>query len=216
MSIALLGAAGRIGSQILNEALTRGHEVTALVRSPDRLAPRPGLSQRVVDAYDAASLAAALRGHDAFISAFSPDPAEPFEGKPERLRQAHKAILDGVRQAGVARVLLVGGVGSLWAAPGIRVVDSEEYGTANRGPTLANIDILEGLRADGQDLAWTYFSPPRKIEGGERTGVFRLGHDDLLRNAQGESRISREDFAVAVIDELERGAHIRQRLTAAY
>ncbi|HZU64656.1 MAG TPA: NAD(P)H-binding protein [Novosphingobium sp.] len=215
-TIALLGAAGRIGSEIREEALRRGHQVTALVRHPGRLPPAPGLTESVVDAYDAAALATAIAGHDALVSAFSPDPAEPFETKPARLREAHKAILDGARRAGVARVILVGGVGSLWAAPGLRVVDSAEYGTANRGPTLANIEILQGLIDAGGDLEWSYVSPPRRIEAGARTGLFRLGSDDLLRDADGESRISRADFAIAVIDELEQRAHIRQRFTAAY
>lgn len=214
--VALLGAAGRIGAEILEEALRRGHEVTAVVRSEGRIEERPGLKVVVADAYDADSLAAALAGEDAFISAFSPDPGEPFEGKPARLRQAHEAIFAGVRKAGVRRVIVVGGVGSLWAEPGVLVVDSEEYGNHNAGPTRANIEILNGLRESGHDLDWTYVSPPRKIEAGERTGVFRLGQDDLLRDAEGVSRISRADFAIAVIDELEKNQHVQRRFTAAY
>lgn len=214
--IALLGAAGRIGAEIREEALSRGHEVTAVVRTPGRIEEGPGLRVAVADAYDADSLAPALAGHDAFISAFSPDPNEPFEGKPERLRESHEAILAGIRKAGIRRTILVGGVGSLWAEPGVRVVESEEYGTANRGPTLANIAILNGLVENGEDLDWTYVSPPRRIEAGERTGVFRLGQDDLLRDADGVSRISRADFAIAVIDELENNKHIQRRFTAAY
>ncbi|WP_206239189.1 NAD(P)-dependent oxidoreductase [Novosphingobium terrae] len=215
-SIALLGAAGRIGSAIREEALARGHQVTALVRSAGRVDPAPDLTELVVDAYDAASVARGVAGHDAVISAFSPDPNEPFESKPERLRQAHAAILDGVRKGGVKRLILVGGVGSLWAEPGVLVVESEEYGTANRGPTLANIAILDGLKTHGHDLDWTYVSPPRRIEAGERTGVFRLGQDDLLRDAEGISRISRADFAIALLDELEANAFIQRRFTVAY
>jgi uncharacterized protein len=154
MTIALLGAAGRIGAEILEEALRRGHEVVAVVRSPGRIEERPGLKVVVADAYDANGLAAAISGYDAFISAFSPDPNEPFEGKPERLRQSHEAILTAVRRAEIGRVILVGGVGSLWAEPGVLVVDSEEYGNHNAGPTRANLTILEGLRADGGDLDW--------------------------------------------------------------
>lgn len=217
-TIALLGAAGRIGSEIREEALRRGHQVTAVVRSAGRLTPAPGLRIVTADAYDARSLAGAIAGHDVFISAFSPDPAEPFEGKPDRLRQSHDAILAGVRQAGVKRVLLVGGVGSLFAAPGSTqlVVESEEYGTANHGPTWANIEILKGLKANGDDLDWTYVSPPRRIEAGERTGVFRLGEDTLLRDADGVSRISRADFAIALLDEVANGQFIGRRFTVAY
>ncbi|MCE7796142.1 NAD(P)H-binding protein [Sphingobium sufflavum] len=216
MSIALLGAAGRIGSEIRQEALRRGHDVTAIVRTPGRIEAADGLSEAVADAYDADSIAAALAGQEALISAFSPDPSEPIEGKPERLRQSHAAILAGARKAGVKRVILVGGVGSLWAAPGLLVVDSPEYPQANRGHTLANIEILRGLREEGDDLDWTYVSPPRRIEAGERTGIFRLSKNDLLRDDAGESRISRADFAIAVIDELEKGAHVRGRFTVAY
>jgi putative NADH-flavin reductase len=214
--IALLGAAGRIGAEIREEALRRGHRVTALVRGAGRIALADKLDEAVVDAYDAGSIARAVAEHDAFISAFSPDPAEPAEGKPERLRQAHAAILAGVRQAGVKRVILVGGVGSLWAQEGVLVVDSEEYGTANRGPTLANLEIFNGLKADGNDLDWTYVSPPRRIEAGERTGVFRLGEDHLLRDEQGVSRISRADFAIALLDALENNAFVQKRFTVAY
>lgn len=215
-TIALLGAAGRIGSEIREEALRRGHKVTALVRGPGRVETAPGLGVAVADAYDPGSLARGMAWHDVFISAFSPDPGEPPAGKPDRLRQSHTAILEAVRQAGVKRVLLVGGVGSLWAEPGVLVVDSEEYGNANRGPTLANLEVLDGLKADGHDLDWTYISPPRRIEAGERTGVFRLGQDDLLRDADGVSRISRADFAIAVLDELDRNAFVRRRFTVAY
>lgn len=216
--IALLGAAGRIGSEIREEALRRGHEVTALVRSEGRIAPATNLETRIVDAYDAGSVANALAGHDIFISAFSPDPDEAFEGKPDRLRQAHAAILDGVRRAGVKRVILVGGVGSLRASADtdVLVVDSEEYGTSNRGPTLANLEILSGLKNGNDDLDWTYVSPPRRIEAGERTGIFRIAEDHLLRDADGVSRISRADFAIAILDELEKNAFVRARFTVAY
>jgi hypothetical protein len=214
--IALLGAAGRIGQEIREEALRRGHAVTALVRTPGRVADTTNVEEAVVDAYDAASIAAAVAGHDVFISAFSPDPGEPIEGKPQRLHQAHAAILAGVRSSGVTRAILVGGVGSLWAAPGVLVVDSPEYPQQNRGHTLANIAILQDLRDHGGDLDWTYVSPPRRIEAGERTGVFRLGQDDLLRDAEGESRISRADFAIAVLDEVEQAAHTLGRFTVAY
>ncbi|PNU05532.1 NAD(P)-dependent oxidoreductase [Novosphingobium guangzhouense] len=214
--IALLGAAGRIGAELREEALLRGHQVTALVRTVGRVAPQPDLEEKVVDAYDASSVAAGATGHDVFISAFSPDPSEPLEGKPQRLREAHKAILDGVRQGGVKRAILVGGVGSLWASPGVLVVDSPEYPQQYRPHTLANIAILQGLVEEAGDLDWTYVSPPRRIEAGERTGVFRLGTDQLLRDPQGESHISRADFAIAVLDEVAKAAHVRRRFTVAY
>ena len=214
--LALLGATGNIGAEIRKEALARGHQVTAIVRSKSRLAEEPNLSVVEGDAYDEAGLSAIIAGHDVFISAFSPDRGEPLEGKPDRLRQSHRAIVAAARSSKVKRFLLVGGVGSLWAAPDVLVVESQEYGHANRGPTLANKEILDELRQDQTGLVWTYVSPPRIIEAGDRTGKFRIGQDDLLRDPDGVSRISRADFAIAILDELERAAQLRRRFTVAY
>jgi putative NADH-flavin reductase len=216
MKIALLGATGNIGAEIRKEALARGHQVTAIVRSPGRLGAEPNLSIVTGDAYDAPGLTELLQGHDVFVSSFSPDRSEPFEGKPERLRQSHRAIVAAAAASKVGRFILVGGVGSLWHSPGVLVVDSAEYGTANRGPTLANKEILDWLKADSSGLNWTYVSPPRIIEAGERTGHFRLGLDDLLRDDKGVARITRADFAIAIIDEVEKPAHVRRRFTVAY
>jgi putative NADH-flavin reductase len=216
MKIVLLGATGNVGAEIRKEALARGHHVTALVRSASRLAEAQNLSVVVADAYDSDGLSRAVSGHDVFVSAFSTDRAEPFEGNPDRLRQAHRAIIDAAARSGVKRLVLVGGVGSLWYSPGVLVVDSPEYGQANRGPTLANKEILDGLIADGRGLDWAYISPPRIIEAGERTGKFRLGSDELLRDENGVSRITRADFAVALIDEVEHPKHVRRRFTVAY
>lgn len=216
MKIALLGAAGNIGAEIRQEALRRGHQVTAIVRTATRIPLEANLFVAVGDAYDEGGIAEIVSGHDAFVSAFSPDRSEPLAGKPDRLRQSHKAIIGGAQRSGVKRLVLVGGVGSLWAKPGVLVVDSDEYPLENRGPTLANAEILNGLSKSDNGLDWTYVSPPRRIEAGERTGRFRLGLDDLLRDENGESRISRADFAIAIIDELEKPAHLRRRFTVAY
>lgn len=216
MKIALLGAAGRIGSEIREEALRRGHEVTAIVRSTGRLEEKPGLAVVVADAYDAASLASAIAGHDVFVSAFSPDPAEPLKGKPARLKQAHAAILDGVRASGVRRVLLVGGQGSLWTSPGVLVIDAPDYPAEKRPHSVANVEIYRDLAIHHNDLDWTYVSPPGRIDAGERTGTFRTALDEFLRDENGVSFISRADFAIAIVDELENEAHIRRRFTVAY
>jgi putative NADH-flavin reductase len=216
IKLALLGATGNLGTEIRKEALARGHQVTAIVRSQSRLAAQANLSVVAGDAYDETGLVGVLRGHDAFISAFSPDRAEPIEDKPNRLRQSHRAIIGAAKRSGVKRFILVGGVGSLWYAPGVLVVDAPEYGHANRGPTLANKEILEWLKTEDHGLDWTYISPPRIIEAGERTGHFRLGLDDLVRDDKGLSRISRADFAIAAVDELENPAHLRKRFTIAY
>jgi uncharacterized protein len=216
MKIALLGAAGNIGTEIRKEALGRGHRVTAIVRTASRLAEELDQSVVVGDAYDRDGLSRIVSGHDAFISAFSPDRSEPLENKPLRLREAHRSIIGAAQASRVKRFILVGGVGSLWYEPGVLVVDSPGYPQTNRANTLANIEILNRLREDDHGLDWTYVSPPRVIEAGERTGRFRMGRDDLLRDENSVSRISRADFALAVIDELEKPAHIRGRFTVGY
>jgi len=217
MSIALLGGGGNIGREILAEALARGHEVTALLRDPARLAPRERLKTVLANAYDEDQLVRAIEGHDVFISSFSPDRGgRPQEEVAVLVERAHEAIIGAARRAGIGRFILVGGVGSLKLPSGEDVVDGPGYAENNRLPTLANREILRRLQQDGTGLAWTYVSPPRSIVEGERTGRFRLSHDDLLVNTAGESRISRADFAIAILDELEKRAHIRRRFTAAY
>lgn len=216
MSIVVFGASGNIGSNIRKEALSRGHRVTAVTRSSDlELAERlTALKADISDPDDVAKIAA---GHDAVISAYSPGlRRHSAEAAAELIRKAHEALLAGVKLAGVRRIIIVGGVGSLEASPGVDVVDSDFYPVEHKAHTLRNREILRSLKRGEHDLDWTYVSPPLSIKAGERTGKFRLGEDRLLRDEAGESRISEADFAIAILDELDKGQFIRRRFTAAY
>ncbi|PSS59927.1 NAD(P)-dependent oxidoreductase [Ensifer sp. NM-2] len=216
MSIVVFGASGNIGSNIRREALSRGRRVTAVTRSTD-IEPEERLTLRKADIADASAVASIVKGHDAVISAYSPGlRRHSAEEAAELIRDAHAALFVGVKQAGVRRIIIVGGVGSLEASPGVDVVDSDFYPVEHKAHTLRNREILRSLKRGEHDLDWTYVSPPLSIKAGERTGTYRLGEDWLLRDEAGESRISEADFAIAILDELDQGQFIRRRFTAAY
>ncbi|NRP20725.1 hypothetical protein LPJGGPFB_03984 [Ensifer adhaerens] len=216
MSIVVFGASGNIGSNIRKEALSRGRRVTAVTRSTD-IEPEEGLTLHKADIADVGEVAKIVAGHDAVISAYSPGlRRHSAEDAAELIRDAHASLLAGVKQAGVRRIIIVGGVGSLEASPGVDVVDSDFYPAEHKAHTLRNREILRSLKRGEHDLDWTYVSPPLSIKAGERTGTFRLGEDRLLRNEAGESSISEADFAIAILDELEKGQFIGRRFTAAY
>jgi len=211
MKIALFGASGTIGSRIAREALQRGHEVTAVSRDPAKLAlVHPKLHKVQGDALDPASVTAAVLGQDAVISAFGPG----HHGDPQDVVKAAKALVAGVKLGGVKRLLVVGGAGGLEVKPGLQLVDTREFPAAWKPIALAHRDALAAYR--GADLDWTYLAPAALIQPGERTGSYRTGGDALLTDAKGESRISAEDFAAAMLDELEHPRHRRARFTAAY
>jgi putative NADH-flavin reductase len=201
MKILVFGATGMIGQRIVAELTRRGHEVTGVSRSGG---PVKG------DVHDAATLA---KGHDAVVSAISPprDGTEP-EGP---FLDANRALIEGVREAGVRRLIVVGGAGSLKVAPDLDLVDTPEFPDIYKKEALAQRSAL-GLFFPVEDLDWTYISPAAEIAPGDRTGVYRIGHDYLLTDAEGRSFITAEDYAVAVADELDNGAHPRQRITVAY
>ncbi|MEU1162484.1 NAD(P)H-binding protein [Streptomyces sp. NPDC005921] len=206
MKILLIGATGMIGSRIAAEASARGHEVTAATRSG-----RTGIT---LDVTDPGRVAEAAAGHDAAVSAVSPprdgsNPAAP-------LLAAYRSLLDGLRTADVRRLLVVGGAGSLRTASGQDRVDTPDFPVIYKAESLAQREVLRLLRADADDLDWTYVSPADEIAPGERTGTFQLGRDDLLTAEDGSSFISAEDYAVAVVDELENRYAIRRRITLAY
>lgn len=216
MKIALYGATGAIGQRILREALQCGHRVTAIARDPSRItAQNTGLTTVAGNVRDAQSVAAIVQGHDAVVSAVGPQHGGAGEDATLFVEAAH-ALIAGLTQAGVKRLVVVGGAGSLEVAPGVRVVDSPEFPAAWKGDALAQADALNVYRTEGSALDWTYFSPAALIQPGERTGHYRLGGDQLLTDAEGQSRISMEDYAAALVSELENPQHIRQRLTIAY
>jgi len=217
LAIVVFGATGNIGSKILIEALTRDLQVTAVSTGRSDPEPRQNLTVVRGDIQVEAEVAKIASGHEAVISAFSPGLSRfPPEHAAVLIDSAHRSLLAGVKRSEVKRLIIVGGVGSLEASPGIDVVDSDFYPKEHRPHTLRNREILRGLRRDEHELEWTYASPPLHIGPGLRTQKFRLGENHLLRDAAGESRISEEDFAVAILDELASRRFVRQRFTAAY
>lgn len=202
MKIALIGASGNIGSRILSELVRRGHKVTAIARNPDRIVPAAGVTARQGDVFDGDGMATLLAGHDAAISAVHFLDSDP------------RTLVEAVRASGVPRYLVVGGAGSLEVAPGVALVSTPEFPAAYKAEATRGGEFLALLRGT-DDLDWTFLSPSAVIFPGERTGRFRLGGDQLLVGDQG-SRISMEDYAVALVDELETPAHPRRRFTVGY
>ena len=213
MKVALLGATGFVGSALLKEALDRGHIVTAIVRHPEKLEKREGLTAKTGDVYDTNSLATLIQGNDAVISAFNPGWKNPNLYADQVRGTA--SIIAAIKKAGIKRVLWVGGAGGLEVRPGVRVVDSPDLPSWVRPGSLATIDALDQLRNE-PELEWSYLAPSADLKAGKRSGKFRLGSDELLVDATGKSEISVQDYAVAMIDELERPAHVRRRFTVGY
>ncbi|MFJ3723564.1 NAD(P)-dependent oxidoreductase [Streptomyces sp. NPDC090045] len=216
--IALFGATGTIGTQVLREARRRGHEVTAVVRDPSKLADPGGGTTAVVrgDVLDAASVAGAVAGHDVVISAFGPG-----SGDPSVLVTAAKSLIGGVRSLGTGtprpRVVVVGGAGSLRTPGGPLVWDRAGIPASVLALMHAHGDALDFLRTvPVEEVHWTCLSPAAQIAPGERTGTYRLAIDDLVVDDEGLSRISTEDFAVALLDEIELDAHAGRRFTLGY
>ena len=212
MKFALFGAGGRVGRAITTEALQRGHFVTGITRSgtlPELAHFR--LTAVKGDARDPAAVRALVGGHDAVASAIGPGPTE----EPNDLLVAARALIDGTRKAGLRRLVVVGGAGSLEVAGGGRRVDQAEFPAASRPVALAHAEALAAFRVV-DDLAWTVVSPSDRFEAGERTGRFRTGGDQMLVDAAGVSRISFPDFAIAFVDELGRGGHPHHRITVGY
>lgn len=202
--IAIVGVTGRVGSRLARELLARGHRVTGIARNTADVPPQAGLSLQSADASRSESLAPVLAGHDVVIS------AARFDGGPNA-----QVIVDAVRAAGVPRLLVVGGAGSLEVAPGVALIDTPEFPEAYRAEAAAGRAFLQALR-EVADLDWTFVSPAAVFEPGERTGVFRVGGDSLPVDAQGHSAISMEDYAIAFADEIEHPAHSRQRISVGY
>jgi len=208
MNVVLYGATGMIGSRILNELTSRGHKVTAAVRDPSRVPNEPGVKAVKGDVLNAAEVAEVVKGADAVISAYNPLP------NAELIVDATKSLIAGLKQAGVKRFIEVGGAGSLFVAPNLRLIEAPNFPAEYRQIALTHADALEVIRQS--DLDWTYFSPAAFIQPGKRTGKFRLGDDMLIADDNGNSSISAEDYAIALVDELESPKHIRKRFTIGY
>ncbi|WP_410613639.1 NAD(P)-dependent oxidoreductase [Amycolatopsis sp. lyj-109] len=209
MRITVFGAAGAIGRRVVAEALARGHEVTAVVRDPRRAADLPAeAAVRPGDAANPEDVAAFARGQDLVITATRPAP-----GRESELVDTTRSLLAGLAATGV-RLLAVGGAATLRTSGGTLVLDTPGF-PAELGPIAAACRAQHEVYRADTTVDWTYASPPLLIEPGERTGRYRLGHDDVLADTTGRSAISMEDFAVALLDEAERPRHHRARFTVA-
>jgi len=209
MKVAIIGASGFIGSAILNEALSRGYEVTAIVRNPEKLTvTNPHLHVKKGDVTNEATLTTLLAGNEAVISSYSANDSDTYV-------KAINAIIAATKKAGISRFLAVSGAGSLEVKPGVQLLDTPEFPAEWKEGASATRDAFNVIRGT-TDLDWTVLSPAMVIAPGPKTGKFRLGTNQLLFNDKGESKISTADYAVALLDELEQSKHIKQRFTLAY
>ncbi|MBV7529381.1 NAD(P)-dependent oxidoreductase [Chitinophaga sp. sic0106] len=209
MKIAIIGASGFIGHEILNEALQRGHQVTAIVRNPEKITvSNDNLIVKKADVTDANAVAEAISGTDAVISAYKAVDTDTYV-------QATKATIAGLKQAGIKRFILVSGAASLEVAPGHLLLDSPHFPAEWKPIAEATRAGLLVLRQEN-DLDWTAVIPAAMIEPGPRTGKFRVGTTSLVTDEAGNSKISVADYAVALVDELETPKHVKQQFTVAY
>jgi putative NADH-flavin reductase len=202
MKVAVLGASGRAGSEIVKELAARGHDVVAVARNPDAIPVADGITAKAGDASDPAALAGLIEGCDAVISALT------FDVSPA-------SLLAALKQAGVGRLLVTGGAASLKDEHDERLIDTDAFPQDWKPIAQAGIDFFYELRED-QEIDWVFFSPAFNFIVGPRTGKFRLGNEHLIRDEAGESKISFADYAIAMADELESHAHSRERFTIAY
>jgi len=247
VKIALMGAGGFVGSKLLQEALHRGHVVTAVSRAPEKLPAHANIRPAKAEVSDVAVLAELFRGQDAVVHSYAPPPdpdvrafvlaaieaghqrMETISSYVPRDRAAHdahvksridaqtsgtKSIIAAAKAAGVKRILAVGGAGTLLVG-GVRTMDRPEFPKAFEGGAKSTAVVKELLHHE-HDMDWTVLSPSMAIVPGERTGKFRLGLDDLLVMPDGSSKVSLEDYAVAMIDELEQPRHTGRRFTVGY
>lgn len=203
MKIAIIGATGNVGSRLVNEALNRHHAVTAIARDAKKLSSRTGMSATVGDVTKPDALLPLLKGHDVIISALRSESSDPQQ------------LIDLVRRSGVKRYLVVGGAASLEIAPGQILLNAPNFPPAYKAEASAAKAFLDTLR-NVTDLDWTFLSPSAFFGPGERTGKFRLGDNTLLTAPDGKSSISYEDYAMAMLDEVETPRHIRRRFTVGY
>lgn len=216
--VVLIGASGFVGNAILNELLERGHEVTAIVRHPEKVkADNPRLSVVGMDVEDSARLTDVCKGHDAVISAYNPGWGNP--DMYEDTLRVYPKILNAVKASGTGRLLIVGGAGSLFVKPGVRLVDTGTLPETWLPGVKSLAKFYLKTLVHEQELDWVFFSPAANLgnlQPGVRTGKFRLGKDDLIVDEKGDSFISVEDYAMAMVDELEQENHHKERFTIGY
>jgi len=211
MNVLLLGASGRIGQRIATELLDRGHAVTGVSRSGEGGIDHPDFEAVAGDATDPGTVADLAAGHDAVASALGPSEGEDVDV----LVEMAEAVVEGMREAGVDRLVWTGGAGGLYVGPDTRLVDTDDFPDEWEPVARAAIDAY-GVFEDADDLAWSYVAPAALIEPGERTGEYRTAPGELVADEDGDSYISMEDFAVAFVDELESGDAVHTYLGTGY
>ncbi len=213
--IVIIGATGYVGSAILKEALGRGHQVKAIVRDPSKLTLiHPHLKVVGGSVTDTDFLSRELAKSDAVISAFNPGWSNP--NIYEETLEGYGSILCAVRNSGVHRFLMVGGAGSLLVAPGRQLMDEPDVPKKLLPGIRGMAKVYTDLLLPEKSVDWVFLSPAANMAPGERTGKFRLGKDELIVDESGDSNISVEDFAVAMIDELEQEKYHQERFTLGY
>lgn len=216
-NVVLIGATGYVGSAILNELVNRGHKVTAVVRDPDKVAVREGVEAVKEDVTNVEGIAKLAKGKDAVISAYNPGWANPRQY--EETLENYPLIVEAAKRAGVERLLIVGGAGTLFVKPGLRLMDTGALPEAWMPGVKSLGEFYLNTLTKEEDIDWIFLSPAANLgnlQPGTRTGKYRVGKDELLVDEKGDSFISVEDYAMAMVDELETPKHHKERFTVAY
>lgn len=203
MKVAIIGGTGRAGTEISAELARRGHQVTAISRHPENVVKVDGVTAVAGDVQHTDALVEAIKGHDVVVSAVMFSDTDPA------------SLVGVVRDSGVPRYLVVGGAGSLEVAPGVALITTPEFPEAYKAEAGKGADFLTYLRGV-DDIDWTFLSPSAYFFVGDRKGSFRLGKDELLADADGNSSISYADYAIALVDEIETPKHSKARFTVGY
>ena len=214
-NVLLIGATGFVGSAVLNELVSRGHKVTAVVRNIEKVAKSELLDAVKEDVANVDAIAKLAEGKDAIISAYNPGWTNPDIAT--LISENYPKILSAAKKSGVERLLIVGGAGTLFCAPGLRVVDSGAIPEEIMGGVRPLGDFYLNTLMNENDIDWVFFSPAGVFDQqGKKTGNYRLGKDDLIVDAEGNSHISVQDYADAMVNELEKPAHHKERFTIGY
>lgn len=211
MKIALIGANGNVGKIILKEALLRGHEVTGIVRNISKNEEKQANLKLIEgDIFDEENISKAIEGNDIVISAFGPK-----HGEEKTLVEATKRLIAAVKEAGVPRILSMGGAGSLLVEGDIKLVETNGFPESWKPIALAHGEDLDYYKKE-KNINWTNLSPAAMLEAGKRTGIYRIGENYLITDEKGESHISFEDFAFAMLEEVEKPKFSGKRFTVGY
>ena len=214
-NVLLIGATGFVGSSVLNELVSRGHKLTTVVRNIEKLAKSDLVNAVKEDVANVDAIAKLAEGKDAIISAYNPGWTNPDIAT--LITENYLKILEAAKKSGVERLLIVGGAGTLFCAPGLRVVDSGAIPEEIMGGVRPLGDFYLNTLMNENDIDWVFFSPAGVFDQeGKKTGNYRLGKDDLIVDAEGNSHISVQDYADAMVNELEKPAHHKERFTIGY